>query len=98
MGENARDREHLHKGERRRGYAILAEMELLEVDEGGYIFSCSRTVEREKLSQRLRSPGILDTPPSLHAGYECCATCAFAHFLTSFPNWRRGFTRTKDHE
>src|SRR6266566_6380582 len=42
------------------------------------------------LSQRLRSPGILDATPHLHAGYRCCAACAFAHLYTSFPNWRRG--------
>ncbi len=48
------------------------------------------------ISQRLRSPGILDATPYLHAGYRCCAACAFAHLYTSFPNWRRGETCAKD--
>src|SRR5215467_3009122 len=30
-------------------------------------------------------PGILNATPYLHAGYRCCATCAFAHLYTSFP-------------
>jgi short chain dehydrogenase len=37
------------------------------------------------ISQRLRSPGILDATPNLHAGYRCCAACAFAHLYTFFP-------------
>src|SRR5205823_12868526 len=48
------------------------------------------------LSQRLRSPGILDATPYLHAGYRCCAACAFAHLYTSCPNWRRRETCAKD--
>ncbi len=48
------------------------------------------------LSQRLRSPAILDAPPYLHAGYQCCAACAFGHLYTSFPNWRRGEACAKD--
>ncbi len=41
------------------------------------------------ISQRLHSPDILDATPYLHAGYRCCAACAFSHLYTSFPNWRR---------
>src|SRR5947207_13103665 len=48
------------------------------------------------LSQRLRSPGILDATPCLHAGYRCCAACAFAHLYTSFLNWRHGEACAKD--
>src|SRR5438067_7675966 len=48
------------------------------------------------LSQRLRSPGILDATPHLHAGYRCCAACAFTHLSTSFPNWRHGEACAKD--
>ena len=48
------------------------------------------------LSQRLRSPGILDATPYLHAGYRCCAACAFTHLYTSFPNWRHGEACAKD--
>src|SRR5205085_11643482 len=48
------------------------------------------------LSQRLRFPGILDATPYLHAGYRCCAACAFAHLYTSFLNWRRGEACAKD--
>src|SRR5260370_33808878 len=48
------------------------------------------------LSQRLRSLGILDATPYLHAGYRCCAACAFAHLSTSFPNLRRGKACAKD--
>ncbi len=40
--------------------------------------------------QRLRSLSILDATPYLHAGYRCCAMCAFAHLYTSFLNERRG--------
>ncbi len=50
------------------------------------------------LSQRLRSPGILDATPLLHAGYRCCAACAFAHLYTSFPNWRRREVCAKDNK
>jgi hypothetical protein len=48
------------------------------------------------LSQHLRSLGppdflgILNAAPYLHARYRCCATCAFGHLYTSFPNWRHG--------
>ena len=48
------------------------------------------------ISQRLRSQGILGVAPYLHAGYRCCAACAFAHFYTSFPNWRRGEACAKE--
>src|SRR5712691_8078838 len=48
------------------------------------------------LSQRLRFPGIFDATPYLHAGYRCCAACAFGHLYTSFPNWQRGEARAKD--
>jgi hypothetical protein len=48
------------------------------------------------LSQHLRSLVILDATPYLHAGYQCCAACTFAHFYTSFPNWRHGETCAKD--
>src|SRR6266567_2194479 len=41
-------------------------------------------------------PGILDAPPYLHAGYQCCAACAFGHLYTSFPNWQRGEACAKD--
>src|SRR5438874_2019433 len=44
----------------------------------------------EMLSQRLRSWSILDATPYLHAGYRCCAECAFVHLSISFPNWRHG--------
>src|SRR4030081_3280998 len=43
-------------------------------------------------------PGILDATPSLHAGYRCCAACAFAHLCTSFPNSRRGEACAKDNK
>src|SRR5215472_4589652 len=48
------------------------------------------------ISQRLRSQGILGVAPYLHAGYQCCAACAFAHLYTSFLNWRRGEACAKD--
>jgi len=48
--------------------------------------------------QRLRSQGILGVAPYLHAGYRCCAACAFAHLYTSFPNWRRVEACAKDNK
>src|SRR6266699_7152546 len=48
------------------------------------------------ISQRLRSPGILDATPYLHAGYRCCAACTSGHPYTSFLNWQRGQARAKD--
>ena len=82
------------RGSEVEGKTILAETWLMEVERRMRFLVIENNRTRNDISAST-FPGILDATPYLHAGYRCCAVCAFAHLYTSFLNWRRGEARAK---
>jgi hypothetical protein len=75
--------------------SILIETRLMEAEKRIRFLVIENAMTRnDNSASAFSSP--LDAVPCLHAGYRCCAACAFAHLSTSFPNWRRRKACTRD--